>query len=172
MLRRLALTVIGLAIAFGAARETLDPVDALAVSVPPAGSCHARGGHPDARCTPGARDRHVTQATIDSTICRKAGYSDSVRPPTSYTEPLKRRLLRSFGFYAGHGLSSYELDHLIPISLGGSPRSVQNLWPEAHSGAHGSFIKDRLEFQLYHDVCAHRVTLAAAQRAMVRWPSG
>src|SRR5437763_599327 len=83
--------------------------------------CHAHRGLPDARCTPGARDPRVTQANIGRTICR-AGYTKTVRPPTSYTEPLKLRQLDQYGYYAGHRVSSYEEDHLIPLELGGSPK--------------------------------------------------
>jgi len=144
-------------------------VHASTPAVPPGGSCHAHNGRPDAHCTPGAFDSHVTQANIHSTVC-VSGYTRSVRPPVSYTEPLKRKLLASYGYYAGHSLSAYELDHRVPLELGGAPRSVKNLWPEAHAGAHGSFKKDAVENRLHRDVCERRTTLAGARRAILRWP--
>ena len=55
-------------------------------------TCSARGGGlfslPDPRCTPGEVSPAVTQANIESTICR-AGYTETVRPPESVTEPEK-----------------------------------------------------------------------------------
>src|SRR5262245_60365030 len=61
--------------------------------------CTARGSGlnvlPDPACTPGATDPRVTQANIQVTICR-SGYTRTVRPPTSYTEPLKRELMQRY----------------------------------------------------------------------------
>lgn len=107
---------------------------------------------PNHALTPGALNPAVTQATIHQTICVR-GWTAIVRPPVTYTEPLKRKQLHSG--YTWHGdtkLSDYEEDHLIPLELGGSPTSVQNLWPEPHLG--GSFLKDMLENTLKKDVCA------------------
>src|SRR5579871_4859124 len=60
---------------------------------PPPGSCHALGSglysEPDPRCTPGALNPQVTQATIAQTICR-AGWTATVRPVESVTEAEKR----------------------------------------------------------------------------------
>jgi hypothetical protein len=126
-------------------------------------ACHYQGGGvlPDPVCTPGAADQAVTQANIASTIC-VSGYTTRVRPPVSYTEPLKRDLMARYG--ASGPPSSYELDHLVPLEVGGAPASVHNLWPEA-SGTHpGSKDKDRLENLLHDQVCGGRVALADAQR--------
>jgi hypothetical protein len=128
-----------------------------------AASCHAHGGLPDRDCTPGVRDRRVTQANIRATICR-SGYSATVRPPTSYTTPLKRKQIAAYGYYAGHSLRSYEEDHLISLELGGSPTSPRNLWPEAHNPRPGSYQKDVVENYLHREVCAGRMSLRTAQR--------
>ena len=51
--------------------------------------CHAINNTlPDPKCTPGAIDPAVTQDNIDSTICIP-GYTKTVRPPVSITEPQK-----------------------------------------------------------------------------------
>jgi hypothetical protein len=129
-------------------------------------SCHARGKLPDSRCTPGAADPGITQANIATTIC-VPGYTATVRPPESYTEALKRSQLLAYGDYAGTHLASYEEDHLIPLEIGGSPRSPLNLWPEAHPA---SSAKDGVENTLHTVVCSGKVTLAAAQHAIaVNW---
>ena len=109
---------------------------------------------------PGAVDAHVTQATLQATICQR-GYTAQVRPPRKVTDTIKRRL--------ANGLpgspQDYELDHLIPIGLGGHPRSLKNLWlqswPEAAT-------KDRDELRLHREVCAGRMTLEQAQHDMLK----
>lgn len=138
----------------------------------PEGSCRPHGTGifvlPDAGCTPGATNPDVKQATIDRTIC-VPGWSESVRPSESVTEPQKRLAIAAYGFYDGHLLSRYELDHLISISLGGALDSPRNLWPEAdypHVSASSFYLnpKDVLEDRLHTLVCEHRMPLAVAQR--------
>lgn len=113
---------------------------------------------------PGTTDPRVTQANIDTTICVR-GHSASVRPPVSYTEPLKRKMIARLG-YADRRLSHYEFDHVISLELGGSPTDPRNLFPQPHQvvGGWGSYAKDRLEDRLHRLVCAHRLPLADAQR--------
>lgn len=121
---------------------------------------------PDHKRTPGAKNPAVTQATIASTIC-VAGWTDTVRPPSSYTTALKRKQLASGYAYRGdRKLSDYEEDHLISLELGGSPTSELNLWPEPYAAATGAHIKDKVENKLHDLVCAGDMTLAAAQHAI------
>jgi len=108
---------------------------------------------------PGEIDGRVTQATIRSTICAR-GYTGKVRPPRKVTDAIKRKLAQGLP----GSPRDYEPDHLIPIGLGGHPRSLQNLWlqtwPEAAT-------KDRDELLLHRDVCAGRITLKQAQQEML-----
>ena len=67
---------------------------------------------PDPSCTPGVTNPDVTQADIDETIC-KSGWTATVRPPVSYTEPLKYQQKAAYGETGP--VSNYEEDHLIPI---------------------------------------------------------
>jgi hypothetical protein len=116
--------------------------------------------------TPGAVDPRVTQANINSTICRH-GYTETVRPPSSYTTRLKReQLATTYSDFADKRTGSYEEDHLISLELGGSPTDSRNLWPEPYAGATGARIKDRLENRLHAMVCARSMDLAEAQRAI------
>lgn len=113
---------------------------------------------------PGAIDPRVTDANIGTTICRR-GYSASVRPPVSYTEPLKREMIARLG-YADRRLSHYEMDHIISLELGGAPTDPRNLFPQPHdvAGNWGSYAKDRLENRLHALVCQHKLPLTDAQR--------
>lgn len=119
---------------------------------------------PDATCTPGSYNPDVTQATIGSTIC-VSGWTATVRPPTSYTNPLKAQGIIDYG-YADTTISDYEEDHLVPLELGGAPRDPANLWPEPHYGTQTSYTKDGIETKLKNAVCAGRITLAAARTAI------
>jgi hypothetical protein len=125
--------------------------------VPAPGACHARGVFPDPRCTPGATNPVVTQSDIASTICAP-GWPSSVRPPESYTEPLKRRLMASYG--DKYAIRDYELDHLVSLELGGAPSDPRNLWPEFGASPNP---KDRVEDAAHKAVCDHKLSLAIAQ---------
>lgn len=124
-------------------------------------------GEPDPALTPGALNPDVTQATIDSTIC-VAGWTATVRPPSSYTTALKIEQIAQYS-YADTSTSAYEEDHLIPLELGGAPDDPRNLWPEPYSIALpdgtqvGAHVKDQVENALKAEVCAGTLTLAAAQ---------
>ncbi len=129
---------------------------------PPPGSCHARGSGlfslPDPRCTPGAIDPAVGQANIAETICHD-GYTSTVRPPESVTEPEKRASLAAYG--DDGPLRDYEYDHLVPLELGGAVNDPRNLWPEPGASPNP---KDALEHRLNALVCAGKLSLATAQR--------
>jgi hypothetical protein len=125
-----------------------------------------RTGLPNHTLTPGAFNPAVTQATIHKTIC-VSGWTATVRPPTSYTTPLKRSQLVTYGF-ADRTLAHYEEDHLVSLELGGSPRSTKNLWPEPHHVTVGgldlgSYTKDGFENYLRRRICAGSITLAKAR---------
>jgi len=119
---------------------------------------------PDPGCTPGAYNPAVTQSTVDSTIC-VSGWTATVRPPTSYTNPLKTQGITDYG-YTDTSVADYEEDHLVPLELGGAPRDPDNLWPEPHYGTKTAYSKDGVETKLKNAVCNGRVTLAAARTAI------
>lgn len=122
-------------------------------------SCHALSGpRPDPACTPGAIDPSVTQANIQTTICH-SGYTETVRPPASATDKLKRQMYTAYGIPAG---TASELDHLVSLELGGA-NDATNLWPEVGSQPNP---KDAVENALHKAVCSGQVTLAAAQQAI------
>jgi hypothetical protein len=133
---------------------------------PRPGSCHARGqgkfSLPDAGCTPGAIDPAVTQADLGSTICR-AGYTKTVRPPESITEPEKQASLLAYGDH--RPLHFYEYDHLVALELGGARNDAHNLWPEPGAAPNP---KDSLEARLHARVCDGEMSLSAAQLAIAR----
>ena len=111
----------------------------------------------------GSTDPNVSQANIDTTIC-VPGYSRSVRPPYSLTGSIKRRLMKAQ--HPGERFSEYELDHLVPLSLGGAPADNGNLWLEPWTGSMNAGDKDALEYVLWRLVCSHELPLHTAQHAI------
>jgi hypothetical protein len=144
--------------------EPLDPP--LDRSLDPAAPCKYRSQSslPDSSCTPGT----VFRTAMKTQICR-SGYSRGVRNVSSTT---KGRVYASYGVRS-HQPGEYEVDHLIPLELGGS-NSVKNLWPEpsAQTESRGFHQKDALENVLHARVCDGRTTLKKARRAIGRnWMS-
>ncbi|MGW2785918.1 hypothetical protein ACWC3X_32490 [Streptomyces populi] len=119
---------------------------------------------PDTSCTPGAYNPDVTQSTIGSTIC-VSGWTATVRPPTSYTNPLKAQGIIDYG-YTDTAMADYEEDHLVPLELGGAPRDPGNLWPEPYAGTKTATTKDGVETKLKNAVCKGTITLSAARSAI------
>src|SRR3954451_8620486 len=133
--------------------------------MPAPGACHIgqRDGQPlpDPRCTPGAINPQVTQDTIKDAICR-SGWTKTVRPPTSLTDKMKAQSAKSYSLAAGE---KSEYDHLVSLELGGAPDDPRNLWVEPGKIPNP---KDRVENRLHRDVCAHKITLLAAQRKIAK----
>jgi hypothetical protein len=107
--------------------------------------------------TPGVLNAAVTQANIRTTVCR-SGWTRTVRPPTDYTNALKRKQMRVYGERGP--MSAYQEDHLISLELGGDPTDPRNLWPEPYPRAADV---DKIENELNAQVCSGSLTLAEAQ---------
>ena len=108
--------------------------------------------------TPGVLNPDVTQANIRSTVCRH-GWTATIRPPTEYTNQLKRKQIRQYGETGS--LSDYQEDHLISLELGGDPTDPRNLWPEPYPRAAEV---DKIENELNAEVCSGQLTLSQAQQ--------
>jgi hypothetical protein len=63
-------------------------------------------------------------------------------------------------------LRDYELDHFIPLELGGCPDCRSNLWAEPYDASLGAKQKDRVENYLHRQVCSGEITLKEAQDAI------
>ncbi|WP_020658755.1 hypothetical protein [Amycolatopsis benzoatilytica] len=131
--------------------------------LPSPDSCHlgSRNGQsvPDPACTPGAINPGVTQANIDSTIC-KSGWTKTVRPAVSKTNKMKAATAKAYDLPAGE---TGEYDHLVSLELGGAPDDPRNLWVEPGKIPNP---KDAVENKLKDAVCSGLVPLATAQTAI------
>ncbi len=70
--------------------------------------------------------------------------------------------------HPGEPMAAYELDHLIPISLGGAPLHRRDLWLQPRSGEANAGDKNVLAYVLWRLVCEHQVPLRTAQRDISR----
>ncbi len=135
--------------------------------VPAANSCHYRRSHgavlPDPACTPGAF-YGPSQASPSSTIC-VGGFTRTIRPPLSYTGPLKLKLMAAYGV-GGRPPRDYELDHLIALEDGGAPADPANLWPQPYAPTPGAREKDDEENFLRREVCSGAITVSQAGSAL------
>jgi hypothetical protein len=63
-----------------------------------------------------------------------------------------------------HNGHHYEIDHLVPLSIGGAD-VAENLWPQSYDTAPwNANVKDRLELKLLHLVCHGDIPMAQAQQ--------
>lgn len=90
-----------------------------------------------------------------------SGYSSRVRNVSTATKS------QAYAEYhiVTHTTGQYEVDHLIPLELGGS-NDLKNLWPEPAEPRPGFHEKDLLENKLHDLVCAGSLDLTTAQRAI------
>ncbi len=116
--------------------------------------CAISGPLPDRACTPGSVFADATREKV----C-VAGYSKSVR---SVSTKLRKQLFAAYGIAYPPLSGAYELDHLIPLAIGGD-NSAANLFPEAAVPSPGFKEKDVVEVYLQEQVCAGKVDLAVAQ---------
>ena len=121
-----------------------------------AGSLASSPIRPDPRLTPGVGLPGITVTQI-----RQSGWAKRHR---DVPEKEKRRVYTEYGI-AHHAPRAFEVDHLIPLELGGS-NDIRNLWPESYTGPWNAHIKDKLEDRLHALVCAGRLSLTVAQHAI------
>jgi hypothetical protein len=115
------------------------------------------GAVPDLKLTPGA-----TRAVTIGEICSMA-HEDVVREvPAS----LRQQIFREYRIKDARA-EDYEIDYLITPGLGGA-EDIHNLWPEPRSLTWNSQVKDALEERLHEMVCAGKLDLPTAQRAIAR----
>lgn len=117
-------------------------------------TCQIHDGLPDSRCTPG----QISDATL-KTICHQ--HTGTVR---HVTEKTKRLVAQAYDTPDGELI---EIDHLIPLELGGQ-NSLINLWAQPAEPRPGYHEKDALENRLHRLVCHGKMDLAEAQREIAR----
>jgi hypothetical protein len=118
------------------------------------------GPKPDRRCSPGAFYSRLTRAVI----CSAGFRTGAVR---NVPQAEKYGVEREYSLPAASYGRRLEIDHIVPLELGGS-NAIANLYPERANAHPGFHVKDRLEDKLHQLVCARRMGLAAARAAIAR----
>jgi len=103
----------------------------------------------------------VTQATIAATICTP-GWTRTVRPYVGETQEIKAEMLAAVGEPITRR-NRYELDHVIPLALGGAIIDRRNLVLQPIDEARE---KDAIEVCLSSLVCQGKIDLEDAQSAI------
>jgi hypothetical protein len=116
---------------------------------------------PDPIVTPGDA-QNISLAEI------KKLRSASARLPNIPSD-VKRKVFLSYGLPVDE--ANYQLDHLIPLSLGGSD-AAKNLWPHSRKGSFWTAEKKlTLEKRVSRLVCTGRLSLIAARQEVAsNWP--
>ncbi len=118
---------------------------------------------PDAKSAPTMPDPKLTPGDVlpvGLADIQVKGYSSKVR---NVPIEVKRQVYASYGI-AHWVTGQYEVDHLIPLSLGGS-NSTKNLWPESYlTSPWNAHTKDALEDKLLSLVRSGKVDLHQAQQ--------
>jgi len=144
-----------------------------AVNLPPSSTCKIKADNakyiPDPSCTPGAINPTVTEAMLKNPAFR----TGCIRNEAT-TEEQKTT---TYGWYkqthpsdnTGEG-QTCELDHLIPLYLGGAD-TLDNIWPQC--GPDGVALddryfkeKDKVEYYLGQQVREGNIALADAQQGI------
>jgi hypothetical protein len=97
---------------------------------------------------------------MDASVVCVPGYSASVR---DVSESEKGQVYFEYGI-TDH--STVEVDHFVPLEIGGS-NALGNLWAEPYLPKPGAREKDLVENYLHREVCAGRMSLVEAQKAIV-----
>jgi hypothetical protein len=112
--------------------------------------------YPNPSLTPGA-----ILTSDASTICA-SGYASSVRDVSTAT---KEQVYAEYGVSYPQAPGAYEVDHFIPLEIGGS-NDIQNLWLEPASPTPGFHQKDQFENFEHGQVCSGTISAAEAQSHM------
>lgn len=119
---------------------------------------------PDLSLTPGATDPEVNQANIKDSICKVTHFTwtEAHMPPRDFLQNIEKEQLKQYG-YTDPSMQHYQMDHLIPLSLGGSPTDLRNIWPQVLVTKWSARRKDYLEEHLHDMVCKNQISLKEAQ---------
>lgn len=111
---------------------------------------------PNKSLTPGA---YASNSVAE--IC-ESGYPERSRKVSKST---KDRVYQIYKVDIAHCAGGCKIDHLIPLSIGGS-NDISNLWPHEYTQFWSVYKKTRLEVRLRREVCTGKLPLAEARQCI------
>jgi len=163
---------------FGCTYQPVDVVNSGLHNIDPNAKCKWNGPLPDQKCSPGEafplqtiQVNGIAQAdppsVIVGDICEK-GYSKNIR---SVSEKTKKLVYAEYGVLS-RSTGEYEVDHIIPLELGGT-NDIENLYPQPAEPRPGFHEKDVVENCLHRLVCKGTMKLVDAQQLIAQnWTKG
>ena len=115
-----------------------------------------RGELPDRRCSPGAYYSKLTKGVI----CSPSFHTGAIR---DVPQSEKFAVEREYGKAASYYGRSVEIDHIVPLELGGS-NSIANLYFEPEAARPTITPRTNSRTRLHDMVCSGSITLRRAQR--------
>jgi hypothetical protein len=119
-----------------------------------------RSARPDRHCSPGAYYSRLTKRVI----CSSSFHTSAIR---NVPQSEKFRVEREYGMAAAYYGRTIEIDHIVPLELGGS-NAIANLFPEPGSGHANYHVKDAVENRAKAEVCTGQLSLRAVRRGFAR----
>jgi hypothetical protein len=115
----------------------------------------------DPSCTPGELDPAVTENSAQ-TVCTGAWVTAASRrqPPPSTLD----KLLIEYQL-PGNPVT-YALARVVPVEDGGSPTSMENLYPLPLNGFGGEQTRTAVAAQLHDEICSHKITVTQAAKTL------
>lgn len=110
--------------------------------------------YPNKALTPGSAIEGVTVKDVCA-----SGYARHVRQELS--QKTKKQVYKKYG--VPYDTGRYQIDHFIPISIGGS-NEISNLWPQPILNNAGFLEKQQVANYLHKAVCGKKMTIQDAQR--------
>src|ERR1700683_1054228 len=130
-------------------------------SVPPKPPAHTGDVHVS------ARPYVITSTEIanDAPCIQTTHGCLALNPDVTEATVCKVKLLREAALDESR-MGDFELDHIVPLALGGHPRKLSNLELQPLTGEHGAWRKDALEGRMHNLVCEGELTLTEAQACL------
>jgi hypothetical protein len=120
-------------------------------------------------------DRDLTPGVVAITDARQVCSIRWGKDERHVTPAMKRAVYAAYGVNPkagicrahrhGKAIEHCEIDHLVSRENGGADDPA-NLWPQPYHPGPGAHEKDKLENWMHREVCAGRLSLAAAQREL------
>ena len=107
-------------------------------------------------------NKNLTPGKAASTNVAEVCVKDYAIKSRNVTQSTKIKVYKQYGVSVDTCRKGCKIDHLIPLSIGGS-NDITNLWPHEYGAEWTVFEKTRLEVLLRKEICNSGMPIAEAQ---------